>query len=184
MFPSNPSPQSSGNPEEEEAEGVWGLRQWRTPGEHGPLNQLSKATTNSQSVKQQAQVIHRFASGSLCMYSNFQLGTSVGLQKRLIRGSLILVPSIVTLSLLLICFVQLWGDDACFALFYFLSETLLRQKIKKKKTIMVYSCKARSRGWNVQTWNSNSENSGTYPKDANGKLRDSLLPVLLIKNGQ
>jgi hypothetical protein len=45
----------------------WGQAGWRTPEEHGPLNQLSRTPKGSQRLKQQAWGTHGSAQ-VLCMY--------------------------------------------------------------------------------------------------------------------
>lgn len=73
MSPSNPSPQSPGNPEEVEA-GVGeteGCK--RTPGDHGLLKQLSKAHMSSQSLEKQSQGLHRSAQVSAYTLLTFSL---------------------------------------------------------------------------------------------------------------
>lgn len=53
-------------------------RGWRTLGEQGPQNQLSRSHKNSQRLKQQAQCLRGSVPGPLYMYCNFQLSNSNG----------------------------------------------------------------------------------------------------------
>ena len=52
-------------------------REEMTPGEHGPLNQLSMAHMGSKRLKQQAQVLPGFTIGPLCIGFFFKQGFSV-----------------------------------------------------------------------------------------------------------
>ncbi|XP_016830402.1 uncharacterized protein LOC100751845 isoform X2 [Cricetulus griseus] len=58
-----PSCQNSGNPLEEGRKYCGSQRGWRTPGEHGQLNQLSRAHTGSRRLKRQSSSIVEFPFG-------------------------------------------------------------------------------------------------------------------------
>lgn len=46
-------------------------REWRTPGEQGPLNQLSRLYMSLQILRQQAPGLHRSVPGFLWIYYSF-----------------------------------------------------------------------------------------------------------------
>lgn len=80
-------------------------RCWRTPRDHGPLNQLSGAHMGPQGLKQQAQDLHGFAQGPLHICYGCLLGVFVRpltTEASTHAGEILL--------LLLVCFGQPWCD--------------------------------------------------------------------------
>lgn len=63
-----PYPQSSRNPMEEEAEDCNSQNRWRSPEEHGSVDQLSKIHLSSQRLNQQAQGLQGSTPGSSHIY--------------------------------------------------------------------------------------------------------------------
>lgn len=102
------------------------LKGWETPREQSPLDQLSRAHTNSQKLKPQTQdctCLYKV----LCIYIvafSFIFLWDSGVWR---NGSLILVPSLRALFLLLICPFQLQCDVvvALLIIFYFVRFSVI-----------------------------------------------------------
>lgn len=74
---------------------------WRTPEQHGPLNQLSNAYVGSQRQKQQAPGLHGSAPGPLHISYGCNIYVFVGLLKMGVGMSLTLFHAGGTVFLLL-----------------------------------------------------------------------------------
>ena len=96
-------------------------KEWRTPGEHGPQNQLSKAHTGSQKLKQRSTGLRGFAPGSLGMYyglSAFQGFLRMG------EGVALTLPDPGALLFLLDCLDYPWYEGFWLALLYLVISCL------------------------------------------------------------
>jgi hypothetical protein len=113
-----PPLRAQGIPQKRRQEECESQKGWRTPGEQGPVNQLSRAHINSQRLRRHAQGMH----GSpqvLCLYIKASSLVFKGFLSVRMSGSLTCAFS-QTLFFLLVCSVQLQCDSVCFITLYFI----------------------------------------------------------------